>query len=189
MAPANRLFKGVTLVGLWGAKQLFSNTPSSREFMDGLATADFSREGKELSTRLSQKGITLLFYILIALVPLFQYLCFLSYQKGWWPFFSFLIFGSLSLLCLGLSEMVLDTNANITPSRWKLLAWSHFIMTIANISFGLWPFWLVGYDGFVFVHGLVITQDIISLIFLLYLHAASHRFQMTAQKSDYNEHV
>lgn len=178
MVPGNNLLKGLTLAGLFGVSKLVSGTPSPRDFVTGFAAADFSRNGQGTHSKLSQKGVTIIVCILLALVTPLQYVCYYSFRLGWWPFFSFLVFGSLALLCLGLAEWVLDSNANISPSRWKVFAWSIFLMTIANIGYGLWPFWLVEWDFLVLVHALVICQDIISLIFLLYLRGASDRFKI-----------
>ena len=174
MVPGDRLLEGTSLLGLLGVTKFFEKTPSPGELVTDLATADFTRGENDLNSRLSQKGVSITVGLLLAFVAPFQYLCFYSYQWwGWWPFFSFLVFGSLALLCIGVAEITLDTSIRISPSRWNLLAWCILIMTIADIGFGLWPFWLVEWDGFVLVHGLVLCQDIVGLIILLYLHGAS----------------
>lgn len=117
--------------------------------------------------------MTILVFILLCLVPVFQGLCYRLFLDGWWPFFSFLIIGTLALICLGLAGMFLDINAKVTPHRWKVLAWTIFGVTILNIILGLWVFWLVPFEVFTFVHILVIIQDLVSIILLFYIKGAA----------------
>ena len=175
MRVGNRLFDSVAKLGLLAGSKLLSNTPSVNETMMGLADADFYREGQQGKYRLSEKGLTIIVSFLVLLVPLFQWLCYYMYTIGWWPFFAFLIFGFLAVGCLGLSEMLLDTNENITPRCYIAIFWCILVMTLANILFGLWPFWLVPYELFTLVHSLVVLQDIISVIILVYLFASYKR--------------
>lgn len=162
-SPANRLLKGVTLLGFLGASKLFENTPSASEIVSGLAISKKENVSDVSAKQLSEKGATLIIGILLASVPIFQLLCYLTYQNGWWPFFSFLVFGTLAFICLFVSEGILEGVAQISPKKRKVLFWAYICMTVANIGLSLWPFWLVESDVFVFVHFLVIIEAVLCL--------------------------
>ena len=174
----NRLFDTTTRAGLLLGRKAFSNIPSTNDVLMGLASADFSRTEEQKTTNLTQKGLTIIVILLLILAPLFQWLCYHAYSWwDWYPFFAFLFFGTISFGCIGLAEHLLGTTKDVSKKRGLFLGYTIFAMYIANVLMGLWVFWLVELDDFVFVHGLVIIQDIVSMIILLYLYQTIKGFK------------
>lgn len=177
----NRLFNTTTRTGLLLGSKALSNTPSANSVLMGLASSDFSRTEEQKTTNLTQKRLTIIVILLLILVPLFQWLCYHAYSWwDWYPFFAFLIFGTISFGCIALSEYLLGTTKIVSPRRGLFLGYTIFAMFIANVLMGLWVFWLVKFDDFVLVHGLVIIQDVVSMIILLYLHQTIKGLKKTA---------
>lgn len=166
----DRLFDNTVRAGLLLGSKAFSNTPSANDILMGLASSDYSRTDEQKNTNITPRVLTGLVITLLILVPLFQWLCYHAYSWWeWYPFFAFLLFGTISFGCIGLSEHLLGTTKGIPRNRGLCLGYGILVMYIANVLMGLWVFWLVEFDVFVFVHGLVIIQDIVSLIILVYL--------------------
>ena len=166
----NRLSKQINKFGLlMTGKFLFSDVTSANDILMGLAETDFTRS-REAPSYLSPKKLTALVCSLLMLIPLLHWLCYYSHTHwGWWAFFSFLVFGTLSLLCIGLSERIIDTNAVISFKRWKVLGVIISLSVLVNIMFGLWAFWDSNID---FAYLFIIYQDLASFVILFYLHGA-----------------
>lgn len=170
----NSLSKQVNKTGVLMTGKLLSNTPSTSDVLYGLSMIDFTR-GDKVHSNISTKKLTFLVCFLLMLVPAFHWLCYYSYSHwGWWAFFSFLVFGTLSLVCIGLSERILDTNAVISFRHWRTLGVCIIIAIVANILFGLWPFWDSSID---LAYLLIIYQDLASLFILLFLHGVYTRYK------------
>ena len=185
--PGNRLFGAVGNLGILAGIKLLSNTPSANETLLALGTADFSHSWTGGSNSLSKNWLPIVIGALLACVPLLHWLSYITFSHGWWPFFSFLFFGSPAVLFLGFAESLLDTNTNVTLKGFLILHWCILAMMLANIAFGLWLFWLVPFEEFVLAHWLVILQDMLTIIFLIYLHSSYKRVMELAIKKEKGE--
>ena len=162
----DKLFNPATKLTVAAGASLFSSSASIVDLVEAIASTDFSRRGQKLNIQISKGWLLLIITTLLLSVLFLQYLCYLSFLWGWFSFFSFLLFGSLSLICIGAAEYLLDTSVLTEKSIWLLLACCVLVVGLVNIAISLWPFWLVEYDLFVFVHILVIFQ-ILACIYIL----------------------
>ena len=116
----DRMEKGLILGGLLGLNHIHEKapkTPSENDILVGLAENDSVSHNACINGLISEKKATILVSLFLTFVPFLQYLCYHLYEHGWYPFWAFLIFGTISLGLVGLAGNIVGTNVNLRMKR------------------------------------------------------------------------